>query len=364
MDTDDRGPVIFGVAVALLAVSAVTVALRCYVRVRLLHVFRWEDWMALATLGFFAFYCACVFESVRYGAGKHITDVPTEYIPISFELRWIGEIAYIFTSIFVKFTVGLFLLRICSHKWQRAVIWAVLAVVILFNIFYLLIAILQCRPITYFWLRFTDTKMQGTCVSIALATGSTYAATAVNAVTDWTLGLLPIALVWNLHLGTKAKCSIAGVLALGILASAATLMRLPYVWQLTHSTDGLYVFTDFMIWSTVENGVGLIASSVATLRPLFKILQDGTTRGSKSRTGDARSHARRTTITRRSIPFHCRGVELVVPQAMDKAHLQQNRTTLDTVESGWTWFSDSTSLEEGTFEWGSGSEQAHRKTPR
>lgn len=32
----------------------------------------------------------------------------------------------------------------------------------------------------------------------------------------------------------------------------------------------LYTFTDLAIWSTVENGLGLTASSIATLRPLFK----------------------------------------------------------------------------------------------
>lgn len=32
----------------------------------------------------------------------------------------------------------------------------------------------------------------------------------------------------------------------------------------------MYTFTDLTIWSTVENGLGLTASSIATLRPLFK----------------------------------------------------------------------------------------------
>lgn len=49
------------------------------------------------------------------------------------------------------------------------------------------------------------------------------------------------------------------------------------VWQLTHDSDFLYVFTDFTIWSTVENGVGLAASSIATMRPLLKKVRDVTT---------------------------------------------------------------------------------------
>jgi hypothetical protein len=53
-------------------------------------------------------------------------------------------------------------------------------------------------------------------------------------------------------------------------ASTATIVRIFYVWQLTHDNDILYDFTDLAVWSTVENGLGLTASSIATLRPLFK----------------------------------------------------------------------------------------------
>ena len=46
-----------------------------------------------------------------------------------------------------------------------------------------------------------------------------------------------------------------------------------YVWQLTEAEDILYQFTDIAIWSTVENGLGLTASSLATLRPLVRKLR-------------------------------------------------------------------------------------------
>jgi hypothetical protein len=120
------------------------------------------------------------------------------------------------TSIFLKFTVGLFLLRICSRPWQNIVIWTVLGIVLLFNTMYFFLAIFQCRPVYYFWTRLVHTA-QGQCVSEALGLGSTYAAAAINACTDWTLGLLPIALVWDLQLSKRSKLSVAGILGLGIL---------------------------------------------------------------------------------------------------------------------------------------------------
>jgi hypothetical protein len=51
--------------------------------------------------------------------------------------------------------------------------------------------------------------------------------------------------------------------------STATIVRIPYIKQLAQD-DFLYSTTDVAIWSTVEPGIGLTASSLATLRPLFR----------------------------------------------------------------------------------------------
>lgn len=53
----------------------------------------------------------------------------------------------------------------------------------------------------------------------------------------------------------------------------ATIARIPYTKQLLSDPDYLYNFTDLAIWSTVEIGLGLTASSLATLKPLFRKLK-------------------------------------------------------------------------------------------
>lgn len=52
-------------------------------------------------------------------------------------------------------------------------------------------------------------------------------------------------------------------------ASVATIARIPYAKQLLSNPDYLYNFTDLAIWSIVECGIAITASSLATLRPLF-----------------------------------------------------------------------------------------------
>jgi hypothetical protein len=44
---------------------------------------------------------------------------------------------------------------------------------------------------------------------------STYAHGVLSAIVDWTLGTLPIFIVWNLKLNIRGKVSVAMILALG-----------------------------------------------------------------------------------------------------------------------------------------------------
>jgi hypothetical protein len=70
--------------------------------------------------------------------------------------------------------------------------------------------------VTYFWNRF-DGHSHGKCFSNGMVAGSTYAHSALSVWADWTLGLLPISLVWDLDMNPRTKVSVALILALGAL---------------------------------------------------------------------------------------------------------------------------------------------------
>lgn len=57
----------------------------------------------------------------------------------------------------------------------------------------------------------------------------------------------------------------------GNSASAAVVARLPYVRFLA-SDDFLYETVDVAIWSTVEQGLAIIAGGLATLQPLVRLI--------------------------------------------------------------------------------------------
>jgi len=127
----------------------------------------------------------------------------------------------------VKFIVGLFLLRICSHqRWQRITIYTLFTVVLLFNAFYIFVAILQCSPIQFYWYRYQpDHPIHGKCNNRRLATIPSYVSFMMNVVADFTLALLPVSFVWHSKMEIKTKCSVVAVLALGSMSVTITILN-------------------------------------------------------------------------------------------------------------------------------------------
>lgn len=72
-------------------------------------------------------------------------------------------------------------------------------------------------------------------------------------------------------------------------------MRVAYAKELLEQDDYLYNFYDIAMWSTVECGMALLASSLATLKPLFRKMSIvfTTTRQSSAWGSDNRSAANR-----------------------------------------------------------------------
>ncbi len=142
------------------------------------------------------------------------------------------------------------------------------AVLEIYSAFFCLLFILQCRPSAYFWTKYTGGK--GTCINAQITVGAFYGYAAISCWTDWTFALVPIFLVWNLQMNIRTKISVGAILACGVIASMATIVRFPYLKGMTDLTDFLYATVGVAIWSTCETGIAITAASVATLRPLFR----------------------------------------------------------------------------------------------
>ncbi|KAF2097386.1 hypothetical protein NA57DRAFT_77643 [Rhizodiscina lignyota] len=265
---DDRSPAVKASMILFLCLTWISFSMRAWVRLRILRAPGLDDLLTFISLLLFTTFGGFVFYAAHWGTGKHVTALTPKALRNALMGWWWCETFYILCTAVLKCAVGAFLLRIATQKPHRWIIWTLVYLNIIFNIYYFFQSVFQCIPVQYFWTRF-DPRNHGHC-NPGMTADSTYAQSGLSIVTDWVFGILPIFIVWNLKMSTQKRFGVAIVLGLGALASTATIVRVPYLVSLTQTEDFLFATVDVAIWSGVEPGIGITAVSLATLRPLFR----------------------------------------------------------------------------------------------
>ena len=178
----------------------------------------------------------------------------------------------------LKVSLTIFFLRIVIRPWQRAVIWAAFTLYTFYGIVYFFFAVFQCRNPAQFFIN----VLEGRCLSFGILLPMGYVQSALNAVTDWVFAILPLFVLWRAQLPLRAKVTACACLLLGTLGSISSVVRIFYVHGLAPSSEFFQQAGRIGIWSTIEPGLGIIAASLATLRPLCKSCLDRARSGIRS----------------------------------------------------------------------------------
>lgn len=175
---------------------------------------------------------------------------------------------YIVTTVVLKLALAIFFLRITpeNFSWQRKTIYVSTGIYTTYGIVFTLIVIFQCGNPTKFFIQ----EAKKACISDNILQPLYYTAGGMNALTDWLFSLLPVTVIWSAAIPRATKISAGCLLGLGSLASIASLIRLAYIPGIEASPTFLEHSVNIASWSIVEPGLGIVAASLATLRPLFR----------------------------------------------------------------------------------------------
>lgn len=121
---------------------------------------------------------------------------------------------YVVTCIIAKISIIISLLRITIDRIHVIVLYTAMAMSIIVGLLFFFFTIFQCRPVDIFWNRFTE---KGTCIDVDVLIAIAYVYTAGAALTDLTIGLLPVFLIWNLKMNPRSKLAIVGILSIGCM---------------------------------------------------------------------------------------------------------------------------------------------------
>ncbi|KAF5539229.1 integral membrane protein PTH11 [Fusarium phyllophilum] len=283
MSVPNRGPELQAVCYTLAVSSVIAVALRIYVRVRLVKNFGLDDWFMCSALITFLLFVMSALLGVKHGTGRHRDDLDPHDFQQAMKWWWWCYLWYCLTMISSKISIGYLLLRITTRKLDVWILYGVMAITVCTGVVFFFVTLFQCSPISYFW----NQDQPGKCVKPEVIMVFTYLYSVFSVISDFTCAILPMFLVFKLNMGRKTKLALIPIMAMACVlvypdyykrrgltlyrASAAVVVRFPFVKDFKNP-DFLWATIDIAIWSTTEQGLAVTAGSLATLRPLLRLL--------------------------------------------------------------------------------------------
>ncbi|GAM86049.1 hypothetical protein ANO11243_040590 [Dothideomycetidae sp. 11243] len=280
------------VTAVLLGITTVSVALRVFVRARVVKTFGYDDatmiaaqigFTATAALTFVAVYC----ERVLVSTGKFVIALE----PLVQVIRYSNAL-YSLTMIFVKISIAIFFVKLfaASFKWQRVLIISLAVLSTAFGLAYLVFTIASCGIMVQS--QKTTPMKTGTdwCPVQQIFVDFSIIWSFINAITDLVFAGLAIHLISGAKMNRSTKVSAAVLVTFGCIGCVASCARIAVQLPLG---DIRMAGVLLGIWSNVEAGICITAASLVTLRPLVQsaITRAKSTLGSlKVSTGRSKSY--------------------------------------------------------------------------
>ncbi|KAI1641310.1 hypothetical protein F4809DRAFT_585837 [Biscogniauxia mediterranea] len=299
-----------GFTVALGTITTVIVSFRLWFRYWLrttrIETKAWgvDDW--LCGFGLLAFIAACAFTIAAsyYGLGTHDSLLTPEQKSLSLEFIFFFQLCEAAFTILIKSSIAIFLLRIAIQRRYRYPLWFVIIATIVGCVVPGVVVITLCRPLSAQW-----DPSAGTCGDYSIIISLSYAVSVITVVTDWVCAIIPCILIRSLNITTDQKIPLMITLSLGILASAASIGRMPYLqYYDTAREDRIWGSANILLWCVVEGALAFIAGSLAPIRKAPALLIRGekakSSHGTQSNIeleNQSRSRSRNTKLSRQVI---------------------------------------------------------------
>ncbi|KAJ5102120.1 hypothetical protein NUU61_004342 [Penicillium alfredii] len=260
---DDQRPMLWGVNSLFIAIATLGVVGRVAARLLKKLPFGLDDWAICVALAWdwalYGIFTRCA----KVGLGKHRDAVGEANVAAFQKLLYFFQLFYILGPPTIKLSL-LFLYRriFTSPKFLRIIygLGALIAVWLIVSVF---LAIFDCVPIHSFW------TGGGKCLDFKKF-GIGYAI--VNIVTDIAVWLLPIPMIWDVQLRVGQKIALSLIFLLGLFDCAAAFTRLMTSMLVLGEYDVMWVYSRAILWSIIEISIGILCTCLPTMRVVFASL--------------------------------------------------------------------------------------------
>ncbi|KAJ5933975.1 hypothetical protein N7454_006304 [Penicillium verhagenii] len=157
-----------------------------------------------------------------YGFGRHAAALSTQDIEDFLRGDYVFSHFYDWAIASIKLAILSLYYRIFSTVVFRRVVIGTAVFVVLWLAAMEIGLGLQCIPVQKAW----DASIEGTCLNLV---AFSYFTNITNLITDIWVFLLPLPIIFKLHVTRRRKFELAGVFAIGLFTCGVTLARLTVV---------------------------------------------------------------------------------------------------------------------------------------
>ncbi|KAL8989197.1 MAG: hypothetical protein Q9177_001871 [Variospora cf. flavescens] len=263
---DNRYADVVGTAVSMAIVATAAVTIRFECRRRMKVAIAWDDWLMLASLIFSLGLCFILGYGTNFGTGRHLLAIGDGNVQKYLQLTYAFQIIYGFALVTARLSILYFYHRLfpreSAPRWWRACLYVVTFFVIGWFIAGLCCVTFICTPISYYWTRTGN----GHCINEMAVM---YLSAALTIVADILILLLPLPVIWNLHMRRSKKIGVMTIFLLGGFTCVATIVRFCYVPKIV-LVDPTWTQVDPGLWSTIEPCLGIVSACLPIIGSLLR----------------------------------------------------------------------------------------------
>ncbi|KAF2150291.1 hypothetical protein K461DRAFT_308174 [Myriangium duriaei CBS 260.36] len=153
--------------------------------------------------------------------------------------------------------------RIFIEQYQRITTFILMGILLAWTIGGSVAGALMCRPLEHFW----NKDIPGHCVDIK----ALYSYSGIpNIFVDFVMLVLPVPTLWKLQASREVKTGLFITLATGSIGFVTAIIRTTVFLRHDPNVDITWVSSTLLIWTIIEPGCYVLASSLLCLRPLIK----------------------------------------------------------------------------------------------
>ena len=179
------------------------------------------------------------------------------------QILYFELVAYSFAVPLPKVVLLLFYVRIFPTAKFKVAVYAVGSFVVAWCPAVLFTDLFQCKPIALGW---DKTIREGVCINVLAFFRYVAVPTVLS---DAAVLVLPLPMIWQLHMSTKQKLALSGVFLLGSLGLIASIVRMVIFFRSDAFSDPTWTAVTLLSWTMVEVEAVLVAACLPPLRPLF-----------------------------------------------------------------------------------------------